>query len=244
MLGRSSGYFQLTEGSLYPALHRLERQRLVSAYWEEVDGRRKVLPPDPGRPQRAGRQTRGVAGVRPRRQRSAGGRAGGGQWIGVKRPPADCPPRATMSRPACGKTSSTSWPTISTVRAAPRAVQEHHARGSDRQRQTTFRRSAGAGASTLGRRHEGHDHVEATHAGRNGIDDGDVSVVRMDRLDRPSCQSGNGRVDHSRRTAHSSHNCRRYWLPGPPPAMAGPERTEVHFHLICDDAQKSPAKGN
>jgi PadR family transcriptional regulator PadR len=41
VLGRSSGYFQLTEGSLYPALHRLERQRLVSAYWEEVDGRRR-----------------------------------------------------------------------------------------------------------------------------------------------------------------------------------------------------------
>ncbi len=26
-------------------------------------------------------------------------------------------------------------------------------------------------------------------------------------------------------------------------AMAGPERTEVHFHLIGDDAQKTPAKG-
>jgi transcriptional regulator len=41
VLGRSSGYFQLTEGSLYPALHRLERQRLVSAYWEEIAGRRR-----------------------------------------------------------------------------------------------------------------------------------------------------------------------------------------------------------
>jgi hypothetical protein len=28
-----------------------------------------------------------------------------------------------------------------------------------------------------------------------------------------------------------------------PAATAGRERTEVHFHLVCDDAQKSPAKG-
>lgn len=41
VLGRSRGYFQLTEGSLYPALHRLERQRLVSSYWDEVAGRRR-----------------------------------------------------------------------------------------------------------------------------------------------------------------------------------------------------------
>ncbi len=41
VLGRSNGYFQLTEGSLYPALHRLERQRLVTSFWEEVDGRRR-----------------------------------------------------------------------------------------------------------------------------------------------------------------------------------------------------------
>ncbi len=41
VLGRSGGYFQLTEGSLYPALHRLERQRLVSSYWQEVEGRRR-----------------------------------------------------------------------------------------------------------------------------------------------------------------------------------------------------------
>jgi PadR family transcriptional regulator, regulatory protein PadR len=41
VLGRSGGYFQLTEGSLYPALHRLERQGLVTSYWEEVEGRRR-----------------------------------------------------------------------------------------------------------------------------------------------------------------------------------------------------------
>ena len=39
--GRSSGYFELKEGSLYPALHRLERQRLLSSYWTEAEGRRR-----------------------------------------------------------------------------------------------------------------------------------------------------------------------------------------------------------
>ena len=33
VLGQSDGYFQLKEGSLYPALHRLERQKLLRAYW-------------------------------------------------------------------------------------------------------------------------------------------------------------------------------------------------------------------
>src|SRR4051794_3217571 len=41
VLGRSGGYFKLTEGSLYPALHRLERLRLVASSWEEFDGRRR-----------------------------------------------------------------------------------------------------------------------------------------------------------------------------------------------------------
>ena len=39
--GQSKGYFQLKEGSLYPALHRLERKKLLSSFWEEVDGRRR-----------------------------------------------------------------------------------------------------------------------------------------------------------------------------------------------------------
>ena len=38
---RSKGYFELKEGSLYPALHRLEQQRLVTAFWQAVDGRRR-----------------------------------------------------------------------------------------------------------------------------------------------------------------------------------------------------------
>ena len=37
----SDGYFDLKEGSLYPALHRTERQKLLSAFWQEVDGRRR-----------------------------------------------------------------------------------------------------------------------------------------------------------------------------------------------------------
>jgi DNA-binding PadR family transcriptional regulator len=36
---RSDGYFELKEGSLYPALHRLERQKLMRAFWREADGR-------------------------------------------------------------------------------------------------------------------------------------------------------------------------------------------------------------
>src|SRR5216684_7547792 len=38
---RSKGYFELKEGSLYPALHRLERQKLMRAFWREADGRRR-----------------------------------------------------------------------------------------------------------------------------------------------------------------------------------------------------------
>ena len=39
--GRSNGYFDLKEGSLYPALHRLQRQKLLSSSWSEIDGRRR-----------------------------------------------------------------------------------------------------------------------------------------------------------------------------------------------------------
>ena len=38
---RSRGYFELKEGSLYPALHRLERQKMLSSFWREIDGRRR-----------------------------------------------------------------------------------------------------------------------------------------------------------------------------------------------------------
>jgi PadR family transcriptional regulator PadR len=42
VLSQSKGYFELKEGSLYPALHRMERQRLLRSYWVDTDeGRRR-----------------------------------------------------------------------------------------------------------------------------------------------------------------------------------------------------------
>ena len=42
VMGQSDGYFELKEGSLYPALHRLERQSLLRAYWvDSEEGRRR-----------------------------------------------------------------------------------------------------------------------------------------------------------------------------------------------------------
>jgi DNA-binding PadR family transcriptional regulator len=39
--GRSDDVFRLSEGSVYPSLHRLERDRLVRSRWREVKGRRR-----------------------------------------------------------------------------------------------------------------------------------------------------------------------------------------------------------
>lgn len=38
---RSAGAFDLAEGTVYPALYRLERQRLLESRWESVSGRRR-----------------------------------------------------------------------------------------------------------------------------------------------------------------------------------------------------------
>ena len=38
---RSDGAFDLPEGTLYPALHRLERAGLLSSRWSEINGRRR-----------------------------------------------------------------------------------------------------------------------------------------------------------------------------------------------------------
>ena len=38
---RSDGVFDLPEGTLYPALHRLERAGLLASRWSEVNGRRR-----------------------------------------------------------------------------------------------------------------------------------------------------------------------------------------------------------
>src|SRR5262245_42286584 len=40
---RSDGAFNLPEGTLYPALHRLERSGLLSSRWVEVSGRRRRI---------------------------------------------------------------------------------------------------------------------------------------------------------------------------------------------------------
>lgn len=41
VLRRSSGSLTLKEGSLYPALHRMERGKLLNSFWQEHDGRRR-----------------------------------------------------------------------------------------------------------------------------------------------------------------------------------------------------------
>lgn len=38
---RSDGVFDLAEGAVYPALHRLEQDGLVSSEWAQVGGRRR-----------------------------------------------------------------------------------------------------------------------------------------------------------------------------------------------------------
>src|SRR6185436_4628484 len=38
---RSAGAFDLPEGTIYPALHRLERAGLLSSHWSEEAGRRR-----------------------------------------------------------------------------------------------------------------------------------------------------------------------------------------------------------
>ena len=38
----SRGVFQLNQGSLYPALYRLERQRLVSSSWKSTENNRRA----------------------------------------------------------------------------------------------------------------------------------------------------------------------------------------------------------
>lgn len=37
----SNDIFTLGEGTLYPVLHKLEKQKLLTSYWQEVGGRRR-----------------------------------------------------------------------------------------------------------------------------------------------------------------------------------------------------------
>ena len=39
--GRSQGYFKFKEGTLYPALHRLEKMGLVTGRWQALPGGRQ-----------------------------------------------------------------------------------------------------------------------------------------------------------------------------------------------------------
>jgi transcriptional regulator len=41
VLEQSRGTFELKEGSLYPALHRLERQKLLESYWIDTEDNRR-----------------------------------------------------------------------------------------------------------------------------------------------------------------------------------------------------------
>lgn len=41
LLARSGGELDVNEGSLYPALHRLERRGLVASEWSTGDGRKR-----------------------------------------------------------------------------------------------------------------------------------------------------------------------------------------------------------
>lgn len=38
---RSENAFEMSEGTLYPILHALEKEKLLESYWQEVDGRRR-----------------------------------------------------------------------------------------------------------------------------------------------------------------------------------------------------------
>jgi DNA-binding PadR family transcriptional regulator len=40
---RSGGQFDLAEGSVYPALHRLEARGLLESRWEPINGRRRRI---------------------------------------------------------------------------------------------------------------------------------------------------------------------------------------------------------
>lgn len=38
---RSENAFEMSEGTLYPILHALEKEKMLESYWREVDGRRR-----------------------------------------------------------------------------------------------------------------------------------------------------------------------------------------------------------
>ena len=38
---RSENAFKMSEGTLYPILHALEKEKFLKSYWKEVDGRKR-----------------------------------------------------------------------------------------------------------------------------------------------------------------------------------------------------------
>ena len=42
VLSRSAGYFEFKEGSLYPALHRMEKRGLLSSEWDKTSNGRRA----------------------------------------------------------------------------------------------------------------------------------------------------------------------------------------------------------
>lgn len=38
---RSENAFEMSEGTLYPILHALEKEKMLDSYWNEVDGRNR-----------------------------------------------------------------------------------------------------------------------------------------------------------------------------------------------------------
>lgn len=38
---RSENAFEMSEGTLYPILHALEKEKLLESYWQEFDGRKR-----------------------------------------------------------------------------------------------------------------------------------------------------------------------------------------------------------
>lgn len=38
---RSNNEFEMSEGTLYPILHALEKEKLLESYWQEFDGRNR-----------------------------------------------------------------------------------------------------------------------------------------------------------------------------------------------------------
>ena len=114
---RSNGYFELKEGSLYPALHRLERQKLLRAFWREADGRRRKYYEltDAGRAELAARKRSWLASRRASTACSGSARrlairgagdvetdrsSGESSWTSATRSPPICPRPAMTSRPA------------------------------------------------------------------------------------------------------------------------------------------------